>query len=137
MEIRFPLRGRAVVLVWFSLLGAGLVLLACWQGGGQIGFLAGLGWAAAGSFLWRRMSGVRLRCHTSGRLVIHSGRLLALETTLASGAVLRTAVLSTPLLRAAGCRVLTLFTLHGQIVLPGLSARDAAALCAAVCPEPP
>lgn len=132
MEIRFPRRGRAVVLAWLGLFWAALCALAAWQAPSWERLTGALG-AAAGLLLWRRMKGVRLRWNAAGRLTLASGRLLPLETTLPPGAVLRVSVSSTPLLRLAGCRLVTLHTLHGQILLPGLDAADAAALRDAVC----
>ena len=42
-------------------------------------------------------------------------------------------VFSTPLLRLAGCRLVTLHTLHGSIPLPGLTAAQAEALRQGLC----
>ena len=135
MELTLPRRGRTVVLVWLCLFWAAVCAAAGWQAPGWQGPVGAVG-AAAGILLWRRLAGLRLVLQTGGRLTVHSGRLLPLETVLPAGAVLRVSVASTPLLRLAGCRLVTLHTLHGKVPLPGLSAQQAAALRDFVCQRP-
>lgn len=132
MELRLPRAGRTVVLVWLCLFWAAVCALAGWRAPGWQG-AAGAAGAVAGVLLWRRLRGLRLVLEPGGRLTLESGRLLPLQTTLPPGAVLRVTVSSTPLLRLAGCRLVTLHTLHGSIPLPGLAAAQAEALRQGLC----
>ena len=135
MEEALPLRGRTVVLVWLCLFWAAVCALAGWQAPGWQWPVAAVG-AAAGVLLWRRLGSVRLRPGTDGRMSFSCGRLLQLVSTLPPGEVQRVSITSTPLLRLAGCRLVTLCTIHGSIPLPGVSAAQADALRQTVCIRP-
>lgn len=134
MELHIQSKGRAVLLAWAGMAGALLLPFAFWQGAvpGLVlcAVLAALLW-----WLSAWASGWKLTLLPGGGLAVQYGLVWQSRRALAPGAVIAATRLSTPLLRLAGCRMVLLQTAGGVVVLPCLQRQQAAALCAALCPE--
>ena len=134
MEYRLQPRGLAVLAVWCSLPGCLLSAFVFWQGvlAGAL-FLAVWVGSAVGLCLVRGGS-VRVRAGR-GEIQVRAGVLFKTVKRLPARFVSGVGLFATPLLRWAGCRVLTAHSAGVTLVLPGLAGADADALAALLSGE--
>ena len=133
-EFRLSPAGARAAGDWLA--GAGAALgggLAPFAPAGAAVFLGAWGLLCLW-FVWGWCPTARLRWQ-GGALVFAAGRVFPLVLRLPPGAVTGFAVLSSPLMRRAGCCLLAVFAAGGPVlVLPGVP-REAAARLAALLGE--
>ena len=133
-EIRLSPAGARAAGVWLA--GAGAALgggLALFSPAGAGAFLGAWGLLCLG-FVWGWCPTARLLCRGGG-LLFTAGRVFPLSLRLPLASVSGFAVVSSPLMRRAGCCLLAVFAAGGPVlVLPGVP-REAAARLAALLGE--
>lgn len=130
-----PPRGRAVLCVWAGVPGlvcapfvfwqsiaAGCIFCALWAG------LVFAAWARACSFT---------AVLTARNTAVRAGIAVPITRQLPRRAVTGVWMLRTPLLWLAGCSVLVVRCPGAQLILPGVPARQAQALAAALTEDAP
>ena len=130
-----PPKGRAVLCIWAAAAGLFLAPFAFWQSI-PAGAVFCLLWAVLTALLRARACSYAavLGEHT---LTIYAGIAFPVRRVVPRRAVTGVWMLRTPLLWLAGCSVLVVRCPGAQLILPGVPARQAQALAAALTEDAP
>lgn len=131
MEIRLKPRGLAVLALWLCLPGAVAAAFVFWQGFWAGVVFSGI-WAAGAALLALGRGGSVRASLAGGELKVSAGLIFRTLKRMPARFVSGVDVFSTPLLRWAGCRVLSVHSAGAVLVLAGLSAGDADRLAGAL-----
>lgn len=131
MEYRLHTRGLAVLTLWLSLPGGLLSAFVFWQSLLAGAVFLGLWLAGAAGVCLGRGGSVRVRL-AQGELQVRAGLIFKTVKRMPVRFVSGVELFASPLLRWAGCRVLTVHSAGMALVLAGLAEPDAAALAAAL-----
>lgn len=130
-----PPRGRAVLCVWAGVPGLVCAPFVFWQSIAAGCIFCAL-WAGLVFAVWARACSFAALL-TARDLAVQAGIAVPITRQLPRRAVTGVWMLRTPLLWLAGCSVLVVRCPGAQLILPGVPARQAQALAAALTEDAP
>ena len=130
-----PPKGRAVLCVWAAVPGVFCAPFVFWQSRFAGCIFCAL-WAGLVFAVWARACSFAALL-TAQDLAVQAGITFAITRQLPRRAVTGVWMLRTPLLWLAGCSVLVVRCPGAQLILPGVPARQAQALAAALTEDAP